>query len=230
MTRIDVQHHLMLWTHATALCIALYGARRMVWPEQRRKTSLFTTISIELLATHCSACPLLTLQHKLTHDAKLTRPFLSCEGTGPRDYYFFALPSLLTYCGLQLTWNTGAKEEKPSHTLSTNHYYISIVVVCCSVYLSTRFNFFCLVPIPSELKSNVFNANRVFVHDVTFQVMRGAGVQLGCCVLSAISGFRGFMVRMPLHPTFNLSSTVLLLLTKWGNSLFLPIVMVMCIV
>ena len=70
----------------------------------------------------------------------------------------------------------------------------------------------------------------MFAHDVTFQVMRGAGVQLGCCILSAISVFRGFMVRMPLHPAFNLSSTVLLLLTKWGNSLFLPIVMVMCIV
>ena len=71
---------------------------------------------------------------------------------------------------------------------------------------------------------------RVFTCDVTNHVMRGAGVQLGYCVLLAINGFCGFAVRMPLHSAFNLSSTVLLLLTKWGDSLFLPIVMVMCIV
>ena len=71
---------------------------------------------------------------------------------------------------------------------------------------------------------------RAFTCDVTNHMMRGAGVQLGYCVPLAISGFRGFAVRMSLHPAFNLSSTVLLLLMKWGNSLFLPIVMVMCIV
>ena len=46
-------------------CIALYGMHGIVQPEQRRKTSRFITISIKLLVTHCSACPLLTLQHKL---------------------------------------------------------------------------------------------------------------------------------------------------------------------
>ena len=31
----------------------------------------------------------------------------------------YLLLNHVRYCGLQLTWNTGAKEEKPSHTLST---------------------------------------------------------------------------------------------------------------
>ena len=77
--------YLVLCTYANRVALRLYGARQIVQPEQRRKTSRFTTINIELLVTHCSACPLLADSATQTHDAKLTRLFLSCKAAGPRD-------------------------------------------------------------------------------------------------------------------------------------------------
>ena len=49
--------------HASS--IVLYGIRWKGRPEQHRKTSQFTTVSIEILIAPCTSCPLLILQHKL---------------------------------------------------------------------------------------------------------------------------------------------------------------------
>ena len=49
--------------HASS--IVLYGMHWKGRPEQRRKTSQFTTVSIEIPIAPCTSCPLLILQHKL---------------------------------------------------------------------------------------------------------------------------------------------------------------------